>query len=68
MIGWPSRRMLLWHPESPGVRIHVLVRWPRYLWVKGPDDNGPRSIATVGETLRRYRELRRIAAARAARR
>ena len=54
---WPHREMLLWDPGSPGGRASVQVRFPRYLWVKGPDSGGtPHSFATLGEVGRMYRE------------
>lgn len=40
---WPTRRLQLWHPESPGVRITVDARWPRW-W--------RREFATHGEVIR----------------
>jgi len=51
---WPrSRWMVLWDPLSPGVRILVLVRWPRHLFLTGLDTNGhPQSFATLTEVLR----------------
>ncbi len=48
---WPSRRMELWHPESPGQRIEVSVRWPLYYL--------PRSFATIGEVLRERKRQNR---------
>jgi len=49
-MSWPSKRLNLWHPESPGVRVTVDVRWPRYLW--NPE------FATLSEVLRMYRRVR----------
>lgn len=45
-LRWPHRRLTLWHPESPGVRVTVDVLWPRYLL--RPE------FATIGEVLRMY--------------
>lgn len=49
-----SRRITLWHPDSPGMTVEADVAFPRWLWVKRPDrETGtPRSIATLGETVR----------------
>lgn len=41
---WPKKRMRLWHPDSPGVRIDVWVRWPRYLFDP--------AFATIHEVVR----------------
>lgn len=45
---WPTRRMNLWNPQSPGGRVVVNVRWPRYLW---RSDHG---FATCQEVIRAY--------------
>lgn len=42
---WPTRRLQLWHPESPGVRITIVALWPRW-W--------RRRFATLGEVLRAF--------------
>lgn len=56
-----AKRLELWHPDSPGGRVTVLRRWPRYLWTSGPDEDGrPTAFATINEVLRRYKELERI--------
>ena len=41
----------LWHPTSPGQRVTVKVRWPRYLFdIK---------FATLGEVRRKYKDEER---------
>lgn len=54
---WAYRWRLLFHPDSPGQRVVVPVRWPRYLWQKGLlDEQGrPTQFATAGQVLRVYR-------------
>lgn len=49
---WPTRRLQLWHPESPGVRITVDARWPRW-W--------RREFATRREVLRAYKRTADVA-------
>lgn len=58
----PTTRMELWHPDSPGIRVDVDVRWPRALWLRychamGGDNTGgryPIGFATTSEVLRKY--------------
>lgn len=45
---WPKKRMWLWHPDSPGVRIDVWVRWPRYLFDP--------AFATIHEVVREHQK------------
>jgi hypothetical protein len=52
---WPHRRMTLWHPESPGLTVHVDVLWPRFMWVLGDKNGRPRDFATLNEVQRMHR-------------
>jgi hypothetical protein len=58
-VKWPTRRLELWHPSSPGLRVIVDRCWPRYLWTPGPDEDGrPRAFAGLSEVLRAYKRDR----------
>lgn len=39
--------LVLWHPESPGVRVPVVRSWWQRLFY-------PRKFATISEVLRHY--------------
>lgn len=41
--------MILWHPESPGMKVDVQPSWLRQMWIVRSE------FATSGEVIRMYR-------------